>query len=35
VPRYLGRRHLASPAPGSHKTHVAEQEAIVRQALTI
>jgi 2-oxoglutarate dehydrogenase E1 component len=33
VPRYLGRDASASPAPGSHKVHVLEQEAIVRQAL--
>ena len=26
-------RACASPAPGSHKVHVAEQEAIVREAL--
>jgi 2-oxoglutarate dehydrogenase E1 component len=35
VPRYLGRTHLASPAPGSHKAHVLEQEAIVQEALTV
>ncbi|HVQ28935.1 MAG TPA: 2-oxoglutarate dehydrogenase E1 component, partial [Vicinamibacteria bacterium] len=33
LPRYIGRGHLAAPAPGSHKVHVAEQEAIVREAL--
>jgi 2-oxoglutarate dehydrogenase complex dehydrogenase (E1) component-like enzyme len=33
VPRYLGRHASASPAPGSHKVHLAEQEAIVREAL--
>ena len=33
LPRYLGRAHSAAPAPGSHKVHVAEQEAIVREAL--
>jgi 2-oxoglutarate dehydrogenase complex dehydrogenase (E1) component-like enzyme len=32
-PRYVGRKASASPAPGSHKLHVAEQEAIVREAL--
>jgi 2-oxoglutarate dehydrogenase E1 component len=32
-PRYVGRKASASPAPGSHKLHVAEQEAIVRDAL--
>ncbi len=35
VPRYVGRTHLASPAPGSHKVHVLEQEAIVQEALTV
>ncbi len=33
VPRYAGRPHSASPAAGSHKTHVREQEALVREAL--
>ncbi|HSB60121.1 MAG TPA: multifunctional oxoglutarate decarboxylase/oxoglutarate dehydrogenase thiamine pyrophosphate-binding subunit/dihydrolipoyllysine-residue succinyltransferase subunit [Vicinamibacteria bacterium] len=33
VPRYLGREASAAPAPGSHKVHVAEQEAIVNEAL--
>jgi 2-oxoglutarate dehydrogenase E1 component len=33
MPRYVGRTHQASPAPGSHKVHVAEQEAIVQEAL--
>jgi 2-oxoglutarate dehydrogenase E1 component len=33
VPRYVGRAASASPAPGSHKVHVVEQEAIVREAL--
>ena len=32
-PRYIGRKASASPAPGSHKLHVAEQEAIVRECL--
>jgi len=32
-PRYIGREESASPAPGSHKLHVAEQEAIVRDCL--
>ena len=31
--RYVGREESASPASGSHKVHVAEQEAIVAQAL--
>jgi 2-oxoglutarate dehydrogenase E1 component len=35
APRYLGRHPSASPAPGSHKTHVNEQEAIVRLALEL
>jgi 2-oxoglutarate dehydrogenase E1 component len=33
VPRYLGRETSASPAPGSHKIHLLEQESIVRQAV--
>jgi 2-oxoglutarate dehydrogenase complex dehydrogenase (E1) component-like enzyme len=33
VPRYLGRAVSASPAPGSHKAHVLEQEHIVSEAL--
>jgi 2-oxoglutarate dehydrogenase E1 component len=33
-PRYIGREPSASPAPGSHKAHVREQEAIVAEALT-
>jgi hypothetical protein len=33
VPRYVGRRESAAPAPGSHKVHVKEQEELVRQAL--
>jgi 2-oxoglutarate dehydrogenase E1 component len=33
VPRYLGRPASASPAPGSHKAHVLEQEHIVSEAL--
>ncbi len=35
VPRYVGREESASPAPGSHKTHVAEQEAILEAALQV
>jgi 2-oxoglutarate decarboxylase len=35
VPRYLGREASASPAPGSLKAHVQEQEAIVEAALSI
>jgi 2-oxoglutarate dehydrogenase E1 component len=33
--RYIGRPASASPAPGSHKAHVAEQEAIVAEALQV
>jgi 2-oxoglutarate dehydrogenase E1 component len=33
LPRYVGREESASPAPGSHKVHVEEQEAIVAEAL--
>jgi 2-oxoglutarate decarboxylase len=33
VPRYVGRRASAAPAPGSLKVHVREQEAIVSEAL--
>jgi 2-oxoglutarate dehydrogenase E1 component len=33
VIRYVGREESASPAPGSHKVHVQEQEAIVAEAL--
>jgi len=33
VPRYVGRAASASPAPGSHKAHVIEQEEIVREAV--
>jgi 2-oxoglutarate dehydrogenase complex dehydrogenase (E1) component-like enzyme len=32
-PRYIGRPPSASPAPGSHKAHVREQEAIVSDAV--
>ncbi|HET7292286.1 MAG TPA: multifunctional oxoglutarate decarboxylase/oxoglutarate dehydrogenase thiamine pyrophosphate-binding subunit/dihydrolipoyllysine-residue succinyltransferase subunit [Vicinamibacteria bacterium] len=33
IPRYVGRDQSAAPAPGSHKIHLLEQEAIVREAL--
>jgi 2-oxoglutarate dehydrogenase E1 component len=33
VLRYAGRRESASPAAGSHKVHVQEQEALIRAAL--
>lgn len=35
VPRYIGREASASPAPGSLKAHIEEQEAIVEAALQI
>jgi 2-oxoglutarate dehydrogenase E1 component len=35
VPRYIGREASASPAPGSLKAHVEEQESIVEAALAI
>jgi 2-oxoglutarate dehydrogenase E1 component len=31
--RYVGRAFSASPAPGSHRAHVQEQEQIVREVL--
>jgi 2-oxoglutarate decarboxylase len=31
--RYIGRRELASPAPGSHHAFEAEQEALIAEAL--
>lgn len=31
--RYAGRKESASPATGSHKVHLQEQEAVVRSAL--
>jgi 2-oxoglutarate dehydrogenase E1 component len=34
APRLVGRPASASPAPGSHRQHVAGQEEIVREALT-
>jgi 2-oxoglutarate dehydrogenase E1 component len=33
LPRYVGRPHEASPAPGSFKVHVQEQDALVKDAL--
>ena len=33
LPRYVGRGASASPAPGSHKVHLVEQDAIVAEAL--
>ena len=32
--RYVGRQRSSSPATGSHKRHRAEQEALVREALS-
>jgi 2-oxoglutarate dehydrogenase E1 component len=32
-PRYAGRAESAAPAPGSLKVHLAEQEALVKDAL--
>ena len=34
-PRYAGRHSAASPATGSHKRHVAEQAALIDDALTL
>jgi 2-oxoglutarate dehydrogenase E1 component len=34
-PRYVGRKAAASPATGLAKTHIAEQAALVNQALTV
>ena len=31
--RYVGRRELASPAPGSHHAFQVEQDALVAEAL--
>jgi 2-oxoglutarate dehydrogenase E1 component len=31
--RYVGRSPSASPAPGSHKVHVQEQDALLKEAL--
>jgi len=33
VPRYVGREASAAPSAGSHKIHLVEQEAIVRQVV--
>jgi len=33
VPRYAGRKESASPAAGSHKVHLLEQEALLEAAL--
>jgi 2-oxoglutarate dehydrogenase E1 component len=33
LPRYAGRAASAAPAPGSLKVHLAEQDALVREAL--
>ena len=34
-PRYAGRASAASPATGSHKRHVKEQQALIKSALTL
>ncbi|MDE8346101.1 MAG: 2-oxoglutarate dehydrogenase E1 component, partial [Acidocella sp.] len=34
-PRYVGRKAAASPATGLAKTHIAEQTALVNEALTV
>ena len=33
VPSYVGGAESAAPAPGSHKAHLQEPEALVRKAL--
>lgn len=33
--RYIGRRELASPAPGSHRVYQIEQDALVAEALRV
>jgi 2-oxoglutarate dehydrogenase complex dehydrogenase (E1) component-like enzyme len=33
--RYIGRRELASPAPGSHHAFAHEQDALVAEALRV
>jgi len=33
VPRYAGRKESASPAAGSQKVHLQEQEALLKAAL--
>lgn len=33
--KYVGRRELASPAPGSHRVYHHEQEALVAEALRV
>jgi multifunctional 2-oxoglutarate metabolism enzyme len=35
IPRYVGRAPSASPAPGSHKVHVQEQDEIVREVIGV
>jgi len=34
-PRYVGRAAAASPATGLAKTHIAEQAALVNEALSV
>ena len=33
--RYIGRRELASPAPGSHHAFQVEQDALVAEAVRV
>ena len=33
--RYVGRRDLASPAPGSHSAFQAEQDALVAEVMRV
>jgi 2-oxoglutarate dehydrogenase complex dehydrogenase (E1) component-like enzyme len=33
--RYIGRRELASPAPGSHRVFQIEQDSLVAEALRV
>jgi 2-oxoglutarate dehydrogenase complex dehydrogenase (E1) component-like enzyme len=35
LPRYVGRAESASPAPGRLKVHLAEQQALARDALRL
>ena len=35
LPRYVGRLEAASPATGSHRKHVREQNALVEEALSL
>jgi 2-oxoglutarate dehydrogenase E1 component len=33
LPSYAGRAASASPAPGSHKVHIREQEELIAKAI--